>query len=250
MNCCDARRWLSVAVRMIHLRHDGRGRHASRRSRDAEGDAAGGAGARRAAGADRQGTAAPSLRPPGREAAGRPAPAGARGGRARRGQWRGGGRRCRPERAHQARRQAPGEPGLPAGPSAAGRDGGRYRRPCLPVLPQRAAPDRRGRQRAAGHRSGPAPGRGGPPAQVRLPGLRGGRGAGAGAGQADRGRAADRRDRGPGSGLQVRRPSAALPAVPDLRPPGRQSGPLHLGRLGRPGGLHPAAGLRAACSPP
>ena len=47
-------------------------------------------------------------------------------------------------RAGKPLRQAPHEPGIAAGASAAHRDGGRYRGPCLPVLRQRAASDRRG----------------------------------------------------------------------------------------------------------
>ena len=62
---------------------------------------------------------------------------------------------------------------------------------------------------------------------------------------ADRGRIADRGDGGPGPGLQIRRSSSALPAGPDLRPPGHRSRSLDAGRLGRPRRLPAAAGPRA-----
>ena len=141
--------------------------------------------------------------------------------------------------------QASQEPGIVAGASAAHRDGGRHRRSGLPVLPERAAPDRRGCERAAGHRPGPVPRDGRAPPEVCLPGLRE-RGAGAGAGAADRGRAADRSDGRAGARLQICRSPAAVSASPDLRPPGHQPGSLDPGRLGRPRRLPAAAGARAA----
>ena len=77
--------------------------------------------------------------------------------------------------------------------------------------------------------------------QICLPGLRGRCRAGAGAGAADRGRIADRGHRRPGSGVQICRPSAAVPPGPDLRPPGHRSRSLDAGRLGRPCRLAPAS---------
>ena len=50
----------------------------------------------------------------------------------------------------------------------------------------------------------------------------------------------------PGPGLQICRSPAALPAGPDLRPPGRQPRPLDAGRLGRARRLPAAARARAA----
>ena len=148
------------------------------------------------------------------------------------------------ERAQRCR-QAPHEPRIAAGASAAHRDGGRHRGPHLPVLRQRAAPDRRGYGRAARHRAGAVPGAGRAPAQIRLPGLRGRGGAGAGAGAADRGRTADRGDGRAGARLQIRRPSSAVSPGADLCPAGHQARPLDAGRLGRPRRLHAAAGARA-----
>ena len=145
-------------------------------------------------------------------------------------------------RARRPRREASREPRIAAGASAAHRDGRRYRGPRLPVLPERAASDRRGRERAARHRAGAVPGAGRAPAQIRLPGLRGRGGAGARAGSADRGRPADRGDGRPGPGLQIRRSPSALPAGPDLRPPGDQPRSLDPCRLGRPCRLASAAG--------
>ena len=114
-----------------------------------------------------------------------------------------------------------------------------------PLLPGRAAPDRRGQERAAGHRAGAVPGARHPAAQICLPDLRGRCRAGPGAGAADRGRPADRGHRRPGSGVQICRPSAAVSPGPDLRPPGHRSGSLDAGRLGRPCRLAPASAARA-----
>ena len=61
---------------------------------------------------------------------------------------------------------------------------------ALPVLRRHAAQDRRGHSGAAGRDPSDLPGPGGPTAQVRLQGLRGGGGAGPCAGAADRGRPA------------------------------------------------------------
>src|SRR5271169_265011 len=97
-----------------------------------------------------------------------------------------------------------------AGASAAHRDGGRHRGSQLSVLPQYAAPDRRGSQRTARHHPGATARAGGAPAQVCLSGLRGSGGAGCRAGTADRGRAADRGDGGACARLQICRSSAAL----------------------------------------
>ena len=152
-------------------------------------------------------------------------------------------RRRHSNQAVQAQRQAPQQPWITAGSPAACRDGGRCRGPCLPMLPQCATPDRRGRERAARHRPGAVPGAGRTPSQVRLPGLRGGRGAGSRASAADRGWIADRGDGRPGPGLQICRSSAAVPASPNLCPSGHRSRPLDPGGLGRPCRLAPAACL-------
>ena len=216
---------------------------ASRRSRHAEGDAAGRAARERAAAPDHQGIAAPSLRPAGRDAAGGPVAARPGGGRAGRG-------RCEAGRTRQPRPSAGGR-----GAQAPRRTAERCRRICrgsrcvvdiddqaCPCCQQRAAPDRRGRERAAGHRAGAVPGARRAAAQICLPGLRGCCRAGAGAGAADRGRPADRGDGRPGSGLQICRSPAALSAGPDLRPPGHQSRSLDAGGLGRPRRLPSAPG--------
>jgi hypothetical protein len=59
---------------------------------------------------------------------------------------------------------------------------------------------------------------------------------------ADRGRIADRGDSGPGSGLQICRPPATLPAGADLRPAGHHARSLDAGGLGRSRCLAAAAG--------
>ena len=89
----------------------------------------------------------------------------------------------------------------------------------LPLLRRRAACDRRECQRDAGLRAG-APARAAhPPAQVRLPRLRHDP-SGTGTGASDRQGTGEPRPAGPRAGQQVLRSPAALPAVPDLRPPG------------------------------
>ena len=147
----------------------------------------------------------------------------------------------------QARaREAPHQPRLAAGASAADRDRRRHRRQDLPLLPGRVAPDRRGQERAAGHRAGAVPGARhptGPKYACRR--LRGWRRAGPGAGAADRGRHADRSHHRPGAGLQICRSSAAVSPGPDLRPPGHRPRPLHAGGLGRPCRLASASAARA-----
>lgn len=59
-------------------------------------------------------------------------------------------------RASGAHREASHEPRGAARPTSSRGDGRRHRRPCMPVLPQRPAPDRRRRERAARHCSGAA----------------------------------------------------------------------------------------------
>jgi transposase len=85
-----------------------------------------------------------------------------------------------------------------------------------------------------------------PAAQIRLPIMRGRRPAGASSDAADRGRIADRGHCRPGSGLQIRRPSAAIPASPDLRPPGHRAGSFDAGGLGRSRRLALAPAARAS----
>ena len=85
------------------------------------------------------------------------------------------------------------------------------------------------------HRPRAAAGEGDPPSPLRLSGLRRGGGAGAGPGAADHRRDGDRGAAGPRAGGQVRRFSAALSPVADLRPAGHRARPLHALRLGRAG---------------
>ena len=108
----------------------------------------------------------------------------------------------RPRRRRRRRPQgaghpsaAPGsatQPGRLAGAPAAGRGPGRRRGQELPLLRREPAPDRRGHERDARHRPGPAAGEGDPPPALWLPGLRGGGGAGARPGAADHRRDGDR----------------------------------------------------------
>ena len=86
-----------------------------------------------------------------------------------------------------------------------------------------------------------------PPA-LRLPGLRE-HPPGADAVAADRARPAGAGAAGPGAGRQVLRSSAAVSAIPDLRPRRRRPRPLDARRLGRPGDLAVAASGRAAGRP-
>ena len=68
-----------------------------------------------------------------------------------------------------------------------------------------------------------------------------GRHPGAGAGPADRGRAADRRRHRACADLEIRRALSPVPPGSDLRPVGAEAGPLDAGRLGRQGGVPPRA---------
>ena len=84
-----------------------------------------------------------------------------------------------------------------------------------------------------------AAGEGDPPPPLRLPGLRGGGGAGARAGAADHRRDGDRGPARARAGGQVRRFPALVPPGRDLRPARDRPRPLHAVRLGRAG---PAGG--------
>ena len=127
------------------------------------------------------------------------------------------------------------QPGRPAGAPAAGRDPGRRRGQELPLLRRGHARHRRGPGGDARHHPGPAAGEGDPPPPLRLPGLRGGGGAGAGSRTADHGRDGDRGPARARAGGQVRRFPAPLPPGADLRPARDRARPLHPVRLGRPG---------------
>src|SRR6202041_308183 len=81
-------------------------------------------------------------------------------------------------------------------------------------------------------------------AQIRLPRLRGGDGPGSCARASDRGGHSNGKfDRG-GRHRQIRRPSAALSAGPDLWPPGRRTRSLDAGRLVGPRRLRAASPAR------
>ena len=84
-----------------------------------------------------------------------------------------------------------------------------------------------------------AAGEGDPPPPLRLPGLRGGGGAGARSGAADHRRDGDRGAARARAGGQVRRFPALVPPGRDLRPARDRARPLHAVRLGRAG---PAGG--------
>ena len=105
---------------------------------------------------------------------------------------------------------------------------------------------RRGHERDARHRPRRAAGEGDPPPALRLPGLRGGGGAGARPGAADHRRDGDRGPARARAGGQVRRFPAALPPGPDLRPARDRARPLHAVRLGRPGLLVAGAAVAPA----
>ena len=144
---------------------------------------------------------------------------------------------------------APGsaaQPGCLAGAPAAGRGPGRRRGQELPLLRRGLARDRRGHERDARHRPGPAAGEGDPPTPLRLPGLRGGGGAGPRTGAADHRRDGDRGAAGARAGGQVRRFPAALPPGADLRPARDRARPLHLVRLGGAGLLVAGAAVAPA----
>ena len=219
---------------MVSSRHAAGRRRASRRSRNAEGDADRRADPQRTAGPDHQGIAAPSLRPSRRDA-------------------------CRTinccsrsktsSRARRARLRKPRQD-RPAERAAATRKRRANRGALPPHLPRietivdvedktcpccrgELAPDRRGRQREARCRPGAVPSAGRAPTQIRLPRLRGRRRPGAGAGAADRRRPADRGDGRPRAGRQVCRSPAALSPGADLRAPGRSPRSLDARRLGR-----------------
>ena len=119
---------------MIHSRYDEHRRNPPRRPRPVEGDAAGRAGGKRAVAPDHQGIAAVSLWTAGREPARGAAAARAGGGRAGRSRRRRRERGESPGRENGACRPAPGEPRCLAGPSAADRNGRRYRQHDLPRL--------------------------------------------------------------------------------------------------------------------
>ena len=107
-------------------------------------------------------------------------------------------------------------------------------------------PDRRGPERAPGHRAGAVAGDRHRAAQIRLPGLRAGRRPGAGTGPADRGRAADRRRARPCPRLEIRRSFSPVSPIADLRAFRPRSGPLDAGRLGRQGVVPSEARCRPA----
>ena len=230
-----------------HAEHGG---PAPRRSRDAEGDADRRAAARRAAGRDHQGDAAPSLRSSRRDAPRGSTAARAGGCGAGRRVGRDSGGSTKPGGTRRGLGQAASQPWCVAVPSAAHRDRLRPRRQELPGLPRPASSDRGGSLGAARHRPGPVPRPGHAPAPLCLPGLRGRRRPEAGTGTAHRGRPADRDGDRVRPRRQIRRSPAAVPPVADLRAAGHQTGPLHAGRLGRAGGLPSSAHPRAPSRDP
>lgn len=125
-----------------------------------------------------------------------------------------------------------GHPTASAARASAARRAALHRRRGLRVLRRRAPCDRRERQRDAGLGSCAASRGPHHPPQIRLPCLRDGS-ASAGPGAADRRRPANAGAAGAGTGLQILRPHAALPAVADLRPARRRSGALDSRRLDR-----------------
>ena len=144
------------------------------------------------------------------------------------------------------RRGPPAQPGRLAGAPAAGRGAGRRRRQELPLLRRGHAPHRRGHERDARPRPRPAAGQGDPPPALRLPGLRGGGGAGPRPGAADHRRDGHRGAAGAGAGEQVRRFPTVIPSGADLRPARDRARPLHPVRLGRAGLLVAGAAVAPA----
>jgi hypothetical protein len=134
----------------------------------------------------------------------RPTPARPGGPRADRGRSRGGagGGDCEEQRPSVAT-VPPAQPGCFAGAPAAGRGAGRCRGQELPLLRWQPARSRRRHERDARHRPRPAAGEGGPPPALRLPGLRGGGGAGPRPGAADQRRDGDGSTPGAGARGQV-----------------------------------------------
>ena len=192
--------------------------------------------------------AARAVRPALGEARPRPAAARPGGPRADRGGRRGGAGGGFEAGAATPRppRVRPTQPGRLAGAPAAGRGPGRRRGQELPLLRRGLARDRRGHERDARHRPRPAAGEGDPPTPLRLPGLRGGGGAGPAPGAADHRRDGDRGAAGARAGGQVRRFPAALPPGADLRPARDRARPLHALRLGGPGLLVAGAAVAPA----
>src|ERR1019366_3020160 len=127
-----------------------------------------------------------------------------------------GGERCGDSRSvgsgrtNRAGREATHQSRLVAGAFATGRDRRRYRQQDLPLLPGRVAPDRRGQERAAGHRAGAVPGPRHPPSEIRLPALRRWCRAGSGTRATDRRRHADGSHHRPGPGVEICRPPAPV----------------------------------------
>ena len=89
------------------------------------------------------------------------------------------------------------------------------------------------RSSAARRHPGAVPGDRHPPAEICLPRLPGGGGAGAGTGAADRGRPADRAAGGARAGGEICRSLPAVPPGADPRPTGHRDRPLDAGLLGR-----------------
>lgn len=216
---------------MIHSACD-KHRSPAGQPRPAQGDAGGGASGERSAAPNYQGAAAASVWTPRGKLARGTAAARPRGGPAGRSRGPGPNRGERSGRAPEARRASPDKPWCFTGAPAAYRNAGRCGKQSLPRLLRPAASNRGRCRRAARHRAGAVPSSGRAPTQIRLSDLRGSRGAGAGAGSADRRRPADRGNGRPGAGVEICGPSSIVPASADLCPPGRQPGSLDTGRLG------------------
>ncbi len=112
--------------------------------------------------------------------------------------------------------------------------------------PMATAQDRRGPQRAAGHRARTTARSGHRAAPVCLPRLHRRRHPGARACGPDRERAADRGRHRACPRQQVRGPPAIIPSKPDARPVGRHHRPRHARGLGGCRGVPPAARRRSA----
>src|ERR1700677_824526 len=120
----------------------------------------------------------------------------------------------------------------------------RYRRQELPMLQRPSRQNRRGCLGTARHDPGALQGDRDASAQIRLPRLRGRDGPSSCARASDRGWHSNGKfDRG-GRHCQIRRPSAALSAGPDLWPPGRRTRSLDAGRLVGPRRLRAASRAR------